>query len=255
MSGGVLGGLALGSRRLRPRGSRRARLGLRAGSVLVLLAAALAGYLLVAQVRGTKSSTQRLAGESQGDLVQILSDLNTQAGNLRDEIDTLKLQLLSLQSSSQSDAAALVQTEQHLSDLEVLAGTVPVSGPGIVLSVSDPHHQVGYDSLVSVVEELRDAGAEAIAVDGHRVGATSWLGQSGRTLLLDGAPLSEPYTVEAIGDATTLTGGLEIPGGALDSLQSLQQVSAGVARSRQLTLPGLAHAPSFRVAHPVGSGS
>ena len=225
-----------------------------ATSVVVVLAAALAGYLLMAQVRGTKSSTQRLATESQGDLVQILSGLNTEAAGLRDEIDTLKLQLLSLQSSSQSDAAALVQTEQHLSDLEVLAGTIPVSGPGVVLSVSDPRHQVGYDSRVSVVEELRDAEAEAIAVDGHRVGPTSWFGQSGRTLELDGTPLPEPYTVQAIGDATTLSGGLEIPGGALDALRSLQGVTAGVARSPQLLLAALPRAPSFRVAHPVGSG-
>ena len=226
-----------------------------AGSLVVVLAAALAGYLLVAQLRGTESSTQRLATESQGDLVQILSDLNTEAAGLRDEIDTLKLQLLSLQSSSQSDASALVQTEQHLSDLEVLAGTVPVSGPGVVLSVSDPRHQVGYDSMVSVVEELRDAGAEAISVDGHRVGPSSWFGQSGRTLELDGAPLAEPYTVEAIGDATTLSGGLEIPGGALDALGSLKGVTAGVARSTQVSLPALSRAPAFRVAHPVGSGS
>jgi len=226
-----------------------------AGSVVVVLAAALAGYLLVAQVRGTESSTQRLATESQGDLVQILSGLNTEAAGLRDEIDTLKLQLLSLQSSSQSDAAALVQTEQHLSDLEVLAGTVPVSGPGIVLSVSDLRHQVGYDSMVSVVEELRDAGAEAISVDGRRVGPNSWFGQSGTTLQLDGSALTQPYTVQAIGDATTLTGGLEIPGGALDALGSLSGVTAGVARSSQLVLPALPRAPSFRVAHPVGSGS
>ena len=246
----VLGPLRAGSRRLGARVGPR----LRAGSLLAVAAGALAGWLLVAQVRGTQSSTQRLATESQGDLVQILSDLNTEAANLRDEIDGLKLQLLSLQSSSQSDAAALAQTEQHLSDLEVLAGTVPVSGPGIILSISDPRHEVGYDSMVSVVEELRDAGAEGIAVDGHRVGATSWFGQAGRTVELDGTALTEPYTVAAIGDAATLTGGLEIPGGALDALRSLQAVTSGVARSPQLELAALPRPPSFRVAHPVGSG-
>lgn len=224
-------------------------------SLGVVLAAALAGYLLVAQLRGTQSITQRLATESQGDLVQILSDLNTSAANLRDEIDTLKVQLLSLQSSSQSDAAALAQTEQRLADLEVLAGTVPVTGPGIVLSVTDPRHQVGYDTMISVVAELRDAGAEALAVDGHRVGADSWFGQSGRTVQLDGADLTEPYQVQAIGDAATLEGGLQIPGGAIDALSSLQDVTAGVARAAQLQLPALANPPSFRVARPVGSGS
>ena len=223
------------------------------GSVAVVVIGALAGYLLVAQLRGTQSFDQRLAGESQGDLVQILSELNTQAANLRDEIDTLKVDILGLQSSSQSDADALGQAEQRLADLEVLAGTVPVTGPGIVLSITDPRHQVGYDSLISVVEELRDAGAEAIAVDGHRVGGTSWFGQSGRTVQLDGIDLGEPYQVTAIGDSSTLQGGLQIPGGALDALSSLSGVTAGVARSAQLELRALA-TPLSGGGAPVGSG-
>ncbi|HZT66355.1 MAG TPA: DUF881 domain-containing protein [Acidimicrobiales bacterium] len=225
-----------------------------AGSLLALVAGATAGYLLVAQLRGTESFTQKLASDSQGDLVQILAGLNTEAGNLRDEIDSLKVQLLGLQTSSQQDAAAAQQARQRLSDLEVLAGTVAVVGPGVTVSVTDPRHQVGYDTMVSVVEELRDAGAEAIAVDGHRVGAASWFGQDGTRITLDGAVLTEPYRVTAIGDAATMQSGLQIPGGAMDALQALPDVTAGIERSASLTLPPLSHPPSFRAAHPVGSG-
>ena len=223
-------------------------------AAVVLLAAAAAGYLLVAQLRGTQSFTQRLAADSQGDLVQILSGLNTEATDLRDEIDSLKVQLLSLQTSSQQDAAAIQQTEQRLADLEVLAGTVPVTGTGLTLSVADPRRQVGYDTMITIVEELRDAGAEAVAVDGHRLGASSSFGQSGHDVTLDDRVLGEPYRVDAIGDPTTLEGGLRIPGGALDTLSALREVTAGVEHQSQLTLPALDRPPAFRVARPVGSG-
>jgi uncharacterized protein YlxW (UPF0749 family) len=57
--------------------------------------------------------------------------------------------------------------------------------------------------------------------------------------------------VAAIGLATTLEGGLKIPGGALDTLQSLPGVQVDTARSAKLDLAALSRAPSFRTAQPV----
>jgi uncharacterized protein YlxW (UPF0749 family) len=67
--------------------------------------------------------------------------------------------------------------------------------------------------------------------------------------------LVAPYRVSAIGPASTLVGGLEIPGGALDTLAALRGVSAGVQRSDTLEIAALARPPVFRVAKPIGSRS
>lgn len=69
-----------------------------------------------------------------------------------------------------------------------------------------------YEQFVDVVQELRDAGAEAVAVNGLRVGARSSFATEDDRVLLDGRPLKEPYRIEAIGSPETLEGGLEIPG-------------------------------------------
>lgn len=224
------------------------------GPLLVVMVTAVLGFLLVGQLRGSERFRQRLQAENEGDLTRILAGLTTEADALRDEISTLKLQLVQLESSQASDSAATAAAETQLRALRVLAGTVPVAGPGLSVVVEDPEGAISYDTLIDVVQELRDAGAEAVAVNERRVGATSAFGERDGRLVLDGYTLSSPYTVVAIGPAATLEGGLEIPGGALDTLSSLRDVNVRLQRSARVVVPALARAPTFRVGRPVASG-
>lgn len=223
------------------------------GPILVVLVTALVGFLAVSQLRSTQRFSQRLQAENEEDLTRILASLTTQTDALRDETTSLRLQLVSLQASSKNDAQAGQAAREQLQSLQVLAGTVPVTGPGIALDVNDPGRNVGYDALIDVIEELRDAGAEAIAVNGRRVGPSSSLSQQGGDVRLDDAVLAAPYRVAAIGQSDTLEGGLEIPGGAIDSLKALKGVSAEVHRLTRVDLPALEHARPLSAARPVGS--
>lgn len=225
------------------------------GPVLVLVVTAVIGFLLVSRLRGEERFTQRLEAESEEDLARILAGLTTEADSLREEVSGLRLQLAELQASSRSDEAADRTAEQQLQALEVLAGTVPVTGTGVAVRILDPEDSITYDTLIDVVQELRDAGAEAVAVNNRRVGANSAFGEDDGVVVLDGAPLAAPYHVTAIGQPATLEGGLEIPGGALDTLHALKGVDVTVQRLPKVDVPALAKAPAFRVARPVGSGS
>jgi uncharacterized protein YlxW (UPF0749 family) len=220
-------------------------------SIVMLVAAASVGFLAVAQLGSTERFSQQLQAESEGDLTRILSDLTTTDAELRDQIGALKLQLQTLSTSSQQDEAASRAAEQQLNDLAVLAGTVPVTGTGITVSVADPESSIQYDLMIDLVEELRDAGAEAIAVNGVRVGAASSFGGDGQQLTLDGKPLVAPYHVAAIGQPATLDGGLAIPGGAVDTFRTQKGVSVEVQRLARVDLPALANAPTFKAARPV----
>jgi uncharacterized protein YlxW (UPF0749 family) len=106
--------------------------------------------------------------------------------------------------------------------------------------------------LVDTVQELRDAGAEAIAINGRRVGVASAFTKKDNRIGLDGVPLPTPYVIDAIGPAATMEGGLKIPGGALDTMQALRGVSVDVRRANTLNLPALTQAPQFSSARPVG---
>lgn len=224
------------------------------GSVLVLAATAVVGFLLVSQLRTTERFSQRLEAESEEDLTRILASLTTEADALRDEISELKLQLVDLQASTRESDSADRAARVQLEALSVLAGTVPVTGPGLVLTIQDPGRAIRYDVIIDAVQELRDAGAEAVAINGIRVGVASALAERDGAILLDTRLLAPPYRISAIGQATTLDGGLKIPGGVLDTLGALRGVRAEVQRSARLDLPALTKAPAFRVARPVGSG-
>ena len=225
-----------------------------AGRGLVIAVTALVGFLLVGQLRSTQRFTQPLEAETEGDLARILASLETEADALRDERDALRLQLIDLQTSTERDDAATKAAEDQLRSLAVLAGTVPVVGPGVVVQIEDPKGRVGYDGLIDVVQELRDAGAEAIAVNNRRIGAASAFGERDTRITLDGTTLSTPYRIAAIGQPSTLDGGLQIPGGAIDTISAVDGAKINVQRQATLTLPALAQLPSFRSARPVGSG-
>ena len=216
----------------------------------VLLAAAALGFFLVSRFAGEDDLETRLRTASEADLARILSGLTSEADLLRDEISTLRLQLRDLETSTERGAAAEEAANARLAALSVLAGTVPVEGPGIILTVTDPSRQLGYEQFVDIVQELRDAGAEAVAINGLRVGSGSSFSAENDAVVLDGRPLRGPYRVEAIGSPETLEGGLEIPGGVMDTLSSISEVAADIGRRSTLQLPALLRHPTFDVGEP-----
>ena len=222
--------------------------------VAVVAFAAIAGFLVVGQLQGDREVPNQLEAENEGDLARILSGLNDEADALQAELAELRVQLNELRRSSESDAAAADAIDQQIRSLEVLAGTSPVTGPGIVVTITDPSGNLTYDAMIDIVQELRDAGAEAIAVNTERIGvATAFAERDGR-ITVNGRALTAPYRVFAIGQAATLEGGLKIPGGAVDALTALgKDVKVEIAKQARVDVPALSRPPEFEVARPVGS--
>jgi uncharacterized protein YlxW (UPF0749 family) len=219
---------------------------------LVVVSVAVVGFILTSQVRATRSVTPQLEAESEQDLTRIFAGLNEESSALRDEISELRLELAALQSSAQRDRLAQESAQRQLEELEILAGLVPVKGPGVAVRIADPEGNFGFELLLDLVQELRDAGAEAIAVNGQRVGAqTAFSSTRKGTVTVDGKEVAEPYEVVAIGDPATLEVGLRIPGGAVDTLDALQGASVVVERSSEVRVAALERPPSFKVANPV----
>lgn len=222
-------------------------------SALVVVACVVLGVVLVAQVRTTESLADRLDIEREEDLARILADLSTQSERFQNEITELRLTLFEFESSAEAGALARRNLERRLDDLAVLTGSVAVEGAGIVLDVADPEGVVTQDLLVDVIQELRDAGAEAIAVDGHRLVASSAVTTRDGALAIDRNPIAAPLRIAAIGVSDALIGGLEIPGGAMDALRARSGVTARLQARDQLTLPAADGSASFTFARPVSA--
>lgn len=218
------------------------------GQLVAALLLALLGVGLVAQVRVTDEAG--LGQLRQTELVALLDDSTNRVLSLQEEVRALEADRTRLQ-GSQGDEAAAQAAQQRLESYQILAGQVPVQGPGITILVQDPGAVVTQTMLLDGIQELRDAGAEAIQVGGVRVVASSWVGTDpdGR-LLIDGRIVLPPYSIVAIGDAHTLAGAMAIPGGFTDSLRGAG-ATVRVTEAPTVQVEALHEARPPRYAQPV----
>lgn len=225
----------------------------RRSQVLIGLILAVLGFALVVQLRTTQQAAP-FAGARQEDLFRILSDLNARTERLRAEIDDLQRTRDRLTGGAGQDAAVLQETRRRQDVLRILAGTVAATGPGVLVTIEDPEHSVTADVLLDTMQELRDAGAEAMQVGEVRLVAASYFTDSDDGVLADGHPLRAPYVFRAIGDPHTLADAMTIPGGVEDAVSGRSGASARVEERsnvvvdalRPLSTPRYARAASGR---------
>jgi uncharacterized protein YlxW (UPF0749 family) len=179
----------------------------------------LLGFAIAVQVHAN-SSGDTLSGLREDDLIGILDNQNARADRLRQQVADLQQNLRELQDSGDKAAAARQQAIDQANALGILLGTLPATGPGIVVTVTDPDAQLTGEDLLDVVEELRGAGAEAIQFGSVRVTTSTSFEGDGGVVTVDGSQLPAPYRVIAIGDAKTLDTALNIPGGVAATVRA-----------------------------------
>lgn len=188
------------------------------GRLAIAFVCLLLGLGVAVQVRLTSDTERDLRGARQEDLVRILDDLDNQHARLGTEVNDLGDAADDLASGGGAAEAAQQEAEQRLDQLAILNGTVAASGPGISLEISDMPSDPPAEVMITVIQELRAAGAEAIQVGSIRVAMTSAVTSSDGTILIDGQPLQFPMAILAIGDPATLATAMGIPGGAVASV-------------------------------------
>ena len=233
---------------LRPRATR--------AQLVAALVLGMLGFAAAVQVRATQDA--RLEGLRQTDLVRILDDVTERASRLQAEARELELTRDRVTGGSGSSAAALEEARARAAVLGILAGTAPAAGPGIELTITDPRGQVGSDVLIDALQELRDAGAEAIEISSVggpavRVIASTAITDTDSGVSVDDTPLSSPYRFRVIGDPRTMAAALDIPGGVLDVLH--QRGADGlVTQEESIEIRSLRGVPSPRYARPARPG-
>jgi uncharacterized protein YlxW (UPF0749 family) len=220
------------------------------GQVAIALTLALLGFLLATQLRSQQGLTQRLQIERESDLGEILTELTARSDQLSGEILDLRVRLAQSSGSQAQERALLDDARTQLRSLQILLGLLPVKGSGIILTLSDLQGTIGPDVLLDAVQELRDAGAEAIEVNGVRVVASTAFTGEARRLLVGGIPAHAPYEIRAIGSAATLAEAMRIPGGVVDSVASHAGASVRISESSSVSILSVSALPHFARARP-----
>ena len=194
------------------------------------------GFGVAVQVSTTQEDA--LASARTSDLVRILDDLSAQRDRLVEEEQQLRATLADLQSGADRARAARLATRERIQNLQILAGTVDVHGPGVVVSISDPDRALESTDLLDAVQELRDAGAEAISINGERVVASTAIVDTPDGVAVGGEVIRPDYEIRAIGNSDTLEAGMSFPGGVLESMTEAG-ASASVVESSEVQIAAL----------------
>ena len=220
------------------------------GQIAIALTLALLGFLLATQLRSQQGLAQRLSIERESDLGQILTELTTRSDQLSSEIVDLRVKLAQATGTEAQQRTLITDARQQLEALQILLGLVPVKGPGVEMTFEDPKSTLGPDVLLDTVQELRDAGAEAIEISGVRVVAsTAFTGPPG-AIQVGRVAIPAPYQVTAIGPASTLAEGMRIPGGVVDSLAAEAGTSVRITEVSSASILHVSALPEFVHARP-----
>ena len=226
------------------------------GQLLVAVLVFMLGFGAVLQVRADDDDT--LANARRDDLVQILDGLRRQADRLDDHVGELEADRRDLISGADTEQAALEQAQERARTTGVLAGTIPATGPGIIMTISDPDHKVNAILMLRAINELRVAGAEAIQIRGRGndsevrvVAETSFVNPELDVLEVGGEVLEPPYEVVAIGEPSELSGSMMFPDGVVDRIGEEEPAEATVDEYDELTVDVLHEPKAPQYARPA----
>ncbi len=204
---------------------------------LVAAVAFVLGLLVVVQIR-SQEGNNTLAGLSSQDLTFLVASLNARNEELRREIATLDRQLATLEVGGSRGTSSVNEIRADLDRIRAWAGLDPIAGDGIAISISG---LIGAPAIEDLINELRNAGAEAIAIEDVRVVTGTVVGGLPGALSVDDSALGDPFTIQAIGSPETLTGSLARAGGIIAQLAATDpEATIDVEETNMMILPATA---------------
>ena len=212
------------------------------GVIWMSVIALFLGALAVTQVRAQDVYTRSLELETPASLTTLIANLAERNNALREEIFDLKLRTEVARDDAQSGRGTLAEAQRQLEQLEVFAARTPVKGQGIKVSIDGAFDD---KALSDLVNEMRNAGAEAIAVNTVRIGPRSYFGiTTDKALTVDGSPIRGPWMVSAVGAPEVMYVAMTRTGGIIGQFELIYRGTRfNVTRESALDLPTLANPP------------
>jgi len=230
--------------------------GLYAAMALVGL---LLGLMVALQFRMTRDIAQSVPVQRAQELIARLAAVREEREALEARVSILRQQLDAV--TAQPELTVL---RRELEQARILAGVVEVKGPGVEVTLNDsnqpvqpgqnPNLYVLHDEdVLKVLNELRAAGAEALAINGQRLGPTSEIRCVGPTILTNkNKRLVPPFVITAIGNPDTMISALRMRGGVVETLQ-VWGIQVTIRKLNEVTIPAGVAPVKFEFAQPVTS--
>ena len=218
------------------------------------------GFFTTIQIKNVKKNAEK---ESVSGMR--MAELQATYQKEKEKNDALYKEYVKVQQDLEKYIAAIEDTntttkllKEQLDSAEIMAGMKEVTGQGVTVKMSDgsktsaiPGQEGLYwihdGDLLMVINELRDAGAEAISLNDQRLTSLSEVRCVGAVVSVNNVRVGEPFIIKAIGEAKTLESALMFKGGIISELTTYK-IECEVKTSENITIPAYKGAVNFKYA-------
>lgn len=146
--------------------------------------------------------------------------------------------------SATENNSELAEIQENIKTLSTQLGLTDVTGKGVIIKVDDAMVQSTFDpnstivhaeDLISIVNELKNAGAEAISINGQRLVSTTAITCIGNVIKVNDERITSPFTIKAIGLSESLAG-INRPGGYIEKLKE-NGIVVNIKKSNKIEIP------------------
>lgn len=223
------------------------------GHLSIALVCVILGIMLAVQFRTTQDIRSSLQYQRAEDLTQRLMQVEKERSALENQVRDLR-------QMSGNDAAL-----KDLENIKLGAGVISLQGAGLIITVDDSKpavppgsknpnlYLIKDEDILKILNELRAAGAEAIAINNQRLIASTEVRTAGPFLSVNNMNLAAPFEIKVIGDPATLENALKIRGGVIETLQ-FWGIQIAVKQSPSVEIPAFKGTFRFQYARPVQDG-
>lgn len=211
------------------------------------------------------------AGGYQGGLVPLskVKSYEAELKNVKDEKEELTAELVELEARLSSIEKGKAEEDAFINGLvtdvekyKISAGVVDVAGPGISITIKDPPVtddlgevyspiMYNYELLLSLVNKLKEAGAEAISINEQRIVSGTEISIASNHVNINGVPTAPPYYVKAIGNPTTLHDAINIRAGIIETMKIKFNLNVETVKKEEVVIPRYTKPIKYRYAKPV----
>jgi len=229
------------------------------GIMCIILGIVLALQFRIVQDRyleGAIPSQRALELESE------LKKIKLEKENLLNELSVYEKRLKEIEETAASENILIKNMKSELEKYKILAGFTTVKGPGVQVVIDDPPKDsqysseistitIRYDLLLSLINVLNAAGAEALSINGQRVLSKTEIHYANNSVTINNIPTVPPFIIKAIGNSDTLESALNFRFGVVWDMRENYGLQVNIKKEDEIIIDRYNDIIKFKYAQPV----
>ncbi len=222
------------------------------------------GFIIGIQVKTVKRQISAADIQRVNELSVELKKTNEEKEALTEKLSESEKKIREYEDAISDESESVKLLRGELDSARMLAGMTELAGRGVTVTLNDSSKQsqvsgenidanaflVHAEDILSVINELNVAGAEAISINGQRIVSSSSVRCAGSVVNINGVKIAAPFVITAIGDPDVMESALRFPGGVVDSLAPWG-IEVSIKKSDSVTVASYTQAVKFNEAAPV----